>query len=342
MTTDIRILSAGAALPGEAIDNATLGARFGLDPLWEQWVDTFVGTKARHLSFDLETGKRTGTLADLGVQAAQQAMKSAALTGTDIDAVVLGTATPDMLMPATVNMIADELGIDGVPTYQLQSGCTGAVQALSLGMQLLQGDQMRRVLVLAGDTCTKHFELDLDFKNLPPAQMINHVLFGDGAGAVVLTNEQVDDSVVIRHVLARLVGGGRPPGHELDWFGPVDRHDDRPAASEDFKGVEASVPLLAKEILVELLNEAGWSSGEVDFLLPPQLSGRMTERIVAHLGLGEAEEVSCVDEVGNCGNGLPFLQLNMLLDRMAPGDRALGIAVESSKWLKGGFALERM
>lgn len=334
------IISTGSALPGDPIDNAALGERLGMDRLWEEWVDTFVGTRGRHLSFDLDTGKQLGTLADLGEQAGRTALESGGIAPSEIGAVVLGTATPDMLMPATVNVIADRLGIDGVPTYQLQSGCTGAIQALSLGAKLAADPGTRRVLVLAGDSCTKHFDLGMDFSALPPTQLINCVLFGDGAGAVVLSGEPEEGSIAIRRILTRLVGGGRPAGHELDWFGPADRGDLRPSVSEDFKAVEESVPTLAVEILTELLDDAGWGAGEVDFLLPPQLSGRMTERIVAGMGLPGAEEVSCVDEVGNCGNALPLLQLDRLRDRIAPGDRAVGVAVESSKWLKGGLALE--
>lgn len=341
-TSDVRILATGTALPGPAIDNAALARRFGMDPLWEQWVDTFVGTRGRHLSFDLESGKATGGLADLGAEAGRAALDAADLTAGDIDAVVMGTATPDLLMPATVNMIADRLGVDGVPTYQLQSGCTGAVQALALARQLLASGEHRTVLALAGDTCGKYFETDADYGSMPPAQLVNLVLFGDGAGAAVLTAEPVAGTAVLRHAFTRLVGAGREPGHVLDWFGPADRDERRPGVYEDYKAVEALVPGMARDALDEVLDAVGWSRGEVDFLLPPQLSGRMTERIVAGFGLEAPEEVTVVDEVGNSGNALPFLQLDRLLRRMAEGDRAVGVAVESSKWIKAGFALERM
>ncbi|SDG94462.1 3-oxoacyl-[acyl-carrier-protein] synthase-3 [Sinosporangium album] len=341
-TSDIHILSTGTALPGSAIDNAALGKRFGMDALWEQWVDTFVGTKSRYLSFDLDSGEPFGRLADLGETAGRAALSAAGVEPGDIDAVVLGTATPDMLMPATVNVIADRLEIDAVPTYQLQSGCTGAVQALALARHLLRDDGIRTVLVLAGDTCTKYFDMDADYSELPPAELINLVLFGDGAGAAVLSSEPRPGAPVLREVFTRLVGGGLPPGHELDWFGPADKHEERPGVTEDYKAVEHLVPGLAGEVLGELLERLEWSAGEVDFLLPPQLSGRMTERIVAGLGMAEAEEVTCVAEVGNSGNALPFLQLDRLLTRMADGDRAVGVAIESSKWIKGGFAVERV
>jgi 3-oxoacyl-[acyl-carrier-protein] synthase-3 len=92
------------------------------------------------------------------------------------------------------------------------------------------------------------------------------------------------------------------------------------------------------EILNELQDELDWQ--DIDYLLPPQLSGRMTSRIVEQLAVPNAREISCVTTTGNTGNALPFFQFEQLLARMAPHDRALGIAVESSKWIKGGIALE--
>ncbi|MET8044688.1 3-oxoacyl-ACP synthase III family protein [Micromonospora sp. NPDC005215] len=336
------LLSAGAALPGPAVDNAALARRFGMDTLWEQWVDVFVGTRQRHLCVDLASGELHSNLAELATAAAQQALKSADLTPDDIDVIVMSTATPDQLMPATVNVVADQLGVNDLPTYQLQTGCAGAVQALDVAQALLTTGRHRTALVLGGDVCAKYFDLSLDLAALPPAQLINVVLFGDGAGAAVLSSEPGPGRVVIRRLLNRLTGRGRAPGHVLDWFGLADRDSLRPAATEDYKAIEESVPRMAGEILRELLDDLGWQDDDVDYLLPPQLSVRMTSRIVDQLGLPGALEVSCISETGNNGNALPFLQLERLLRRMAGGDRAVGLAVESSKWLKAGYALEKL
>jgi 3-oxoacyl-[acyl-carrier-protein] synthase-3 len=110
--------------------------------------------------------------------------------------------------------------------------------------------------------------------------------------------------------------------------------------AEDYKAVEQLVPTLAAEIVWEMIDDLGWDAGRLDFLLPPQLSGRMTARIVEGLGLPGAKEISCVADTGNTGNALPFFQLERLADVIAPGQRALAAAVESSKWIKAGFALE--
>jgi 3-oxoacyl-[acyl-carrier-protein] synthase-3 len=339
---DVRILSIGTALPGPSVDNAALARRFGMEPLWEQWVDVFVGTTSRHLAVDLHSGEVRSSLAELAALAASRALAEAELEASDIDIVVLGTATPDLLMPATVNQVADRLRIDGIPTYQLQSGCAGAVQALDVARQLLLASGRRTALVIGGDVCAKHFDLRVDLHSLLPSELVNVVLFGDGAGAAVLSTEPLPGTTAIRYLINELHGLGREPGQMVEWFGLADRDSGRPAVREDYKAIEASVPVMAAEIVADLLRRTDWAPADVDYILPPQLSGQMTARIMAALGLPDSIEVSCVSETGNTGNALPFLQLERLLPKMTTGERALCVAVESSKWIKAGFALERI
>src|SRR5438067_5445678 len=167
----IHVRSAGASLPGLPVDNGTLARRFGMDTVWEQSVEAFIGTRTRHLAVDVETGQIRHSLADLGEAAGRKALAAAGLAAGDVDLVVMGTATPDTLMPATVNVVADCLGIDGVPTFQLQSGCSGAVQAIDLAAQLLLTGRYRNALVLGGDVGAKHYDLNLDLGSLPPAEL---------------------------------------------------------------------------------------------------------------------------------------------------------------------------
>jgi 3-oxoacyl-[acyl-carrier-protein] synthase III len=341
-TSDVHLLSVGTALPGAPIDNAALGRRFGMGPQWEEWIDFFIGTKTRHLSLDLDTGEARYTLADLCAIAANRALAAAELRPGEVDLVVMATSTPDVLMPATVNVVADTLGIDGVPTYQLQSGCTGAVQALGLAHQLLQTGQYRNALIIGGDISVKFYDVGVDMTALPQDQLVHYVLFGDGAGAAVLSSgDAVPGSAIIRRVFTRLTGLDRAPGQMLDWFGPADRGSDRAAAVQDYKAIEASVPPMSVEVLAELLDDLDWKSTEIDYLLPPQLSGRMTARIVNELCVPGAREISCVTETGNNGNGTPFFQLERALSKMITGERAVGISIESSKWIKAGFAVEK-
>jgi 3-oxoacyl-[acyl-carrier-protein] synthase-3 len=337
---DIRITSATGTLSGPPVSNADLARRFKMDTLWEEWIDAFIGTRTRYLTLDLTTGERRHSLADLCTMAGREALDRAGLGQADVDLLVLATATPDLLVPATVNIVADRLGIDEVPTFQLQSGCAGAVQALYVARQMLLGGQHHTALVIGGDVSAKHFDLNADLRELPPDQLVNVALFGDGAGAAVLTTGDTDGPLLLR-VLNRLVGLNRPPGQVLEWFGLADLDGDHVFAREDYKSIEASVPAMATEILKELLDDLGWTKGSVTHLLPPQLSGRMAERITKSLALPKAEEITFVADTGNIGNATPFLQLERALQQMTTGDRALAIAVESSKWIKSGFALEK-
>jgi 3-oxoacyl-[acyl-carrier-protein] synthase-3 len=348
---DVNILSVGTALPGPPVDNAALAGMFRMSPQWATWVDTFVGTRTRHLGVDPATGAALCSLADLGTEAGGTALARAGLEPGDIDFVVLATAMPDTLIPTTVNTVADRLKIDGVPTYQLQSGCAGVFQALEFATRVLAGGTARTGLVIGGDRVTKHLDLGVDFGAIPPAELVSLVMFGDGVGAAVLSTRPAPEATAIRHVFTRLTGLDRSPGHVVEWFGLADLpgivDPDRPAvppaaSSEDYKAIEESVPAMSAEILDELLDGLDWKAGDFDYLLPPQLSGRMTERIVERLAVPDAHEVSCVRDTGNVGNATPFFQLERLLPMMLPGDRALGVSVESSKWIKAGLALERV
>ncbi|GAA0952539.1 3-oxoacyl-ACP synthase III family protein [Actinocorallia libanotica] len=337
----VRILSAGTALPGPPLDTQALADRFGMDRLWRQWVDTFIGTRTRHLAIDLRTGRRRETLADLAAQAATEALEAAGLSAQDIDVLVLGTATPDALMPATVNTVAERLAIDGVPTFQLQSGCSGAVQAFDVATALLGSGRHRTALVLGGDVIAKHYDVTVDLRAVPPDELVNYLLFGDGAGAAILTTEDHPGAPEIRAVRTVLSGLDRPPGQILNWYGLADRSEPLTPASEDYKAIEELVPELAEEIAEELLEDLGWDRGDVSHLLPPQLSVTMTDRITRRLDFPLAKEISCVAETGNTGNALLFFQLQRLLDDTAAPWRALAVAIESSKWIKSGLALER-
>jgi 3-oxoacyl-[acyl-carrier-protein] synthase-3 len=188
--------------------------------------------------------------------------------------------------------------------------------------------------------CAKHFDLSLSFSDRPTGEQVNGLLFGDGAGAAVLSTAEAEGTVRLRRVFVELDGMDRAPGQTVEWFGLADRHAERPGAFEDYKAIEESVPVMAVETLESLLEELDWKKSDLDYLLPPQLSGRMTERIARRLDVPSAAEISCVATTGNTGNALPFFQLEQALPRMSPHQRAVLIAIESSKWIKAGIALE--
>lgn len=336
MSPDAHIVSTGVALPGEPIDNETLARRVGVGA---DRVDAFTGTRWRHLAVDLDTGQVTHTLADLGAQACARAMAAAGVEPGDVDFVVLGTSSPDALIPATVDLIAERLGVDQVATYQLQSGCASAIQALDLACRLLDEEHLIG-LVVGADVWVKHLVLDRDPGSVRPARPDNLVLFGDGAGAAVVASELVPGSVAVRRVVNRFSGLNRASGQIVRWFGPAGAGSDDQPVEEDHPAITSRVPSLARQAMKEVLGITGWYPASLSYVLPPQLSSRMARSVIDELDLAGAMEINCVADVGNCGNALPYLQFSRLRDRIQAGERAVAIAVDPGKWIKTAVTLE--
>lgn len=340
----IRVIGVGECLPGEPIPNAKMEEVFFIR---QDWIDQMIGTKTRHFAVDLDEKKVVYSLADLGCEAAKNALESAEVQADAIDFVILSTATPDHLMPATVNLIVDRLGMNHVPAFQVQAGCSGALQGIEVAMRFLQSGY-RQGLVIGGDVCNKYFDFRRDFKKMRSSELINFALFGDGAGAVVLTSDSDRPGMTIEKVVNRFEGLGREPGQVMNWFGTIMDSKDRDergkkiqAAKEDYKAIEKHVPQMSKEMMSELARDLDWNLHEVQHVLPPQLGGHMTDRIVSYLEIDPERAINCVADTGNNGNALPYLQLKRLWERMQPGERAVGVAIESSKWIKTGVALSR-
>lgn len=340
-----KIIGVGEFLPGEPVTNAMIESHFGLRA---DWIDLVIGTKARHFAVDLDSREVRHRLVDLCAEAARRALEMAQLSAAELDLIVLSTATPDQLMPSTVNMIAERLGANEVATYQIQAGCAGSMQALALAKSLLEGGGHGHALVMSGDTAYKFLERAIPTAELQASELINLALFGDGAGAAVLTTSRRRAGITVGHIINRFEGNGVQAGHELNWAPPwtpsASSEDSAPraqSAREDYKAIEERVPLMAKEVMDELLSAAGCGLSDVQFVLPPQLAGRITDRIMSVLGVDPARCLSRVADVGNTGNATPYFQLTELWERMKPRDSAILIAIESSKWLKTGLFLTR-
>ncbi|HSV68394.1 MAG TPA: 3-oxoacyl-ACP synthase III family protein [Mycobacteriales bacterium] len=339
-------------LPGEPVTNRDMAARFGLH---EQWLDRMTGNRSRYFCTEDSPAGVPRSTADLATAAGAQAIEAASVDPASLDFLVLTTASPDHLMPATVNLVADRLGLNDLPTFQLMSGCAGALQGLYTARALLAGG-MRRGLVIGADTCLKLWPSARDIKTMKPAEIINFALFGDGAGAAVVdADTHGGPGLVVEHLFLRTIGKGRKPAQIIRWYGaggapqvpgpngPNGPTSREPMGEEDYKAIERHVPETASAILAELTAVTGWPVAEVEHILTPQLNGVMTEKIREHLGVRPDQAVSCVAETGNNGNALPFIQLHRALRRIdagiGAGGRVLVATVESSKWIISGMAL---
>ncbi|MFF4059565.1 3-oxoacyl-ACP synthase III family protein [Streptomyces sp. NPDC001668] len=344
----MRLIGLSEVLPGEPVTNRDMAERFGLH---ERWLDRMTGNRSRyfcdpHSSEDVP--KNTG---DLATSAGRQAIEAAGVDPAGLDFLVLATGSPDHLMPATVNTVADRLGINDIPTFQLSSGCAGALTALYTARGLLAAG-LRRGLVIGADSVVKLWPADRDLKRIRPAELANFALFGDGAGAAVVDADDEGPGLVVEHLLLRTVGKGRAPAQVVRWYGadgaptvpgPNGTQVREAMGEEDYKAIEEHVPGLACMVLEELAAATGWRVAEVEHVLPPQLNGAMTEKIRQRMGVSAEQAVSCVADTGNNGNALPFIQLHRALRRLeagpGTGGRVLVTTIESSKWVVSGLAL---
>jgi 3-oxoacyl-[acyl-carrier-protein] synthase-3 len=340
--TPIRIVGTGAFLPGPAISNQKIEEVFAVRA---DWIDFTIGTRSRHFVLDLDTREVRYRLADLCEHAGRSAMQAAGIAAGAIDLVVMSTATPDDLIPATVNVVADRLGLNRVSTLQIQAGCSGAIQSIQVAANFLRAGAARNVLIVAGDACYRYIDFDRDFRRAPANELVNLAIFGEAAGAAVLSADPGREGIRVCRTVNRCEGLGRTPGHIMRWFGPSraaagTTPAEAAGAWEDYKAVQSSVPDMAAQVLAELVADMGTDKRDVTHWLPPQLGGHMSARIVKHLDIDPGKTVTCVADTGNCGNAMPLLQLDMLAPRMRAGDTAVAIAIESSKWLKTGLSLE--
>lgn len=344
----MRISGLSEVLPGDPVTNRDMAERFGLH---EKWLDRMTGNRSRYFCEpDSADGvpKNTG---DLATAAGERALAAAGVDASTVDFLILSTGSPDHLMPATVNLVADRLGLDDLPTFQLSAGCAGGIQGLYTARALIASG-LRRGLVIGADSVVKLWPADRDVRRINSAELANFALFGDGAGAAVVDAEDEGPGLLVENIVLRSVGKGRAPAQVVRWYGadgaptitsPDGKQSREPMGQEDYKAIERHVPELANTVLQELSCTAGWPVAEVEHVLTPQLNGVMAEKIRKYLGVREDQAVSCVEDTGNNGNALPLIQLNRAFQRAeaggVPGARLLVTAIESSKWIISGLAL---
>jgi len=280
VTIHSRIAGTGSFLPGEPIDNAALIALHGLDSS-DEWIVERTGIRARHLA------PPDMAASDLALIASQRAIEAAGLAPNDIDLIVLATSTPDFIFPSTATILQDKLGItNGAAAFDLQAVCGGFIYALTVADKFIRSGSHRRALVAGAET----FSRILDWRDRGTC-----VLFGDGAGAVVL--EAADEPGIratalhadgrYRNILSvpGHLSGGRPCGD------PFLRMDGQAV----FK---FAVKVLA-EVGEEVIAAAGMTAADVDWLVPHQANIRIMQSTAKKLHLPPEKCVVTVDHHGN-------------------------------------------
>jgi 3-oxoacyl-[acyl-carrier-protein] synthase-3 len=271
----------GHYLPERIVPNSEFEATLDTS---DEWIRTRTGIERRHFAAEGQT------TSDLGARAAQAALDDAGLSTADIDAIIVATSTPDFTFPSVATMIQDRLGMQNGFAYDVQAVCAGFVYALANANGMIASGQAKRVLVIGAET----FSRIMDWTDRGSC-----VLFGDGAGAVVLEAEEQPGTPMDRGILAvDLHSDGRY--RELLY---VDGGVSTTGTSGVLRMQGNQVFRHAVEKLAQTahaaLDKAGIAAGDVDWIVPHQANIRIIEATAKRMGLPMERVVVTVQDHGN-------------------------------------------
>jgi 3-oxoacyl-[acyl-carrier-protein] synthase-3 len=308
------ITALGTYVPERLLTNADLEKMVDTS---DEWIRTRTGIHTRHI---VEPGTPTSAIAAL---AAEQALRRRGIGAEELDLIIVATATPDMLFPATAAIVQDRIGAVKAWGFDVSAACSGFVYALTVGAQFVAGGAHRKVMVIGADVMSAI----VDYTDRKTC-----VLFGDGAGAVLL--EPREDGSGLRDFLHEMDGSGacylnmpaggslHPASHET-----VERkqHTIQQQGGHVFKYAVRKFT----EVSERLLARNGLAGAELDLFVPHQANIRIIEAAQQRLGLPDSKVVKNIHEYGNTTTATIPLAFATALDegRLKAGDQVLLAAV---------------
>jgi 3-oxoacyl-[acyl-carrier-protein] synthase-3 len=303
-----RITGTGSCLPGKRITNDQLAAQLAADGVEtsDQWIVERTGIRARHFA------EADVASSDLAVVAAREALAAADVDAADVDLIIVATSTPDMVFPSTACLVQQKLGVHGCAAFDVQAVCSGFVYALTVADSMIRTGAANKALVIGAEV----FSRILDFKDRTTC-----VLFGDGAGAVVL---QAGDTPGIlatelhadgRHVDILCVPGNVSGGQVLG----------DPLLKMDGQAVFKLAVGVLEQVARSVLEKAGRTDADIDWLIPHQANIRIMQGTAKKLKLPLDKVVVTVDEHGNTSAASIPLALDVAVrsGRIRRGDTVL-------------------
>ena len=277
-----RILGTGSYLPPKRLTNADLAANLAQQGVEtsDEWIVERTGIRARHFAAP------EVACSDLAVEAARRAIEAAGIGADDLDLIIVATSTPDMVFPSTATMVQHKLGTAGCPAFDVQAVCSGFIYALTVADSMIRAGSAQKALVIGSEV----FSRILDFKDRTTC-----VLFGDGAGAVVIG---ASDEPGILATDIHADGKHRDilcvPGHVSGGNVLGD-----PVLKMDGQAVFKLAVGVLEETARASLAKAGLQDSDIDWLIPHQANIRIMQSTARKLKMPAEKVVVTVDQHGN-------------------------------------------
>ena len=298
-----RIVGTGSQLPARVVDNHEFARRLDTS---DAWIRERTGIARRHIA---EEGQ---TSSDLALGASRAALEAAGLQAQDIDLIVVATSTPDYIFPSTACLLQAKLGVKGCAAFDLQAVCTGFIYALATADSFIRGGSYQKALVVGAEV----FSRILDWNDRGTC-----VLFGDGAGAVVLSA----DSKPGIHATRLHADGGQVDMLSVPGNVSKGKIVGSPYLQMNGQGVFKYAVRVLEESARETLAAAGMRIADLDWLVPHQANVRILEATARKLDLPREKLVVTVDHHGNTSAASVPLALDEYVraGKIRPGQRVL-------------------
>jgi 3-oxoacyl-[acyl-carrier-protein] synthase-3 len=286
-----RIIGSGSYLPRNIVTNDDLAQRMDTS---DEWIRSRTGIRQRHIA---EAGETSSSLA---LEASKAAIASAGIAAQEIDLIILATSTPDYIFPSSACLLQAKLGIKGGPAFDLQAVCSGFVYALATADLFIRSGQHRCALVVGAEV----FSRILDWNDRGTC-----VLFGDGAGAVILrADDQPGIMASALHADGSYAGILSVPGNVCGGKATGD-----PFLRMDGPAVFKFAVRVLDEVARETLAKCGLQIDDIDWLIPHQANLRILESTAKRLGLPPEKLIVTVDTHGNTSAASVPLALDLAI-----------------------------
>jgi 3-oxoacyl-[acyl-carrier-protein] synthase-3 len=281
-----KIIGTGSYLPEKVITNFELEKLVDTN---DEWIRTRSGIEKRHIADEKEA------TSDLAAKAAIEALKAANLKASEIDLIIIGTLTPDKLMPSTASQVQRKINAQNATAFDIAAACSGFVYGITIADQFIKSGFYRNIVIIGAETLSRFINWN---------DRTTCVLFGDGAGAVVLSGNSDDNRGIIKTILG--TNGFKP----AEWLDIEAGGSYKPGGTYTNNNSEYFIRMNGREIfkfgskilvsaILEILKKSHLSITDIDYIIPHQANMRITQHVASILKINEDKFIMNINECAN-------------------------------------------